>query len=239
VLGSLRITAGQLEVSSGVRKARELIAYLAACGPGGASTGAVTEALWPGVSPGAGERQRKLAVRKARDLLRRHTGDTAAMWIPLSADRYRLDPALVDADLWQFAAALDAARRAVSDQDRLAAYRQAASLYRGELCEGAGYDWSEPYAEAARRSVLDALIRIAEMVQPADPEQALAALEAAVAHDRYSEDTYLRIMRLQAEAGRPDAARRTYQLMLASLQDLELTGPQPVMNGHTSSRDRR
>lgn len=147
----------------------------------------------------------------------------------LTAGRYRLEPGLVDADLWQFGAALGQARRAAGDEERLAAYQQATGLYRGELCDGAGYDWAEPYAEAARRSVLDAWTRIAEILEPADPEQAIAALEAAVTHDPYNEDTYLRIMQMQAAAGRPDAARRTYQLMLSRLRDLDHTGPRPAV----------
>jgi hypothetical protein len=36
-------------------------------------------------------------------------------------------------------------------------------------------------------------------------------------------------MRLQAGAGRADAARRTYQLLLTRLQELDLTGPRPAI----------
>jgi two-component SAPR family response regulator len=72
------------------------------------------------------------------------------MWITLAADRYRLDPALIEVDLWQFQAALEATRIASTDEERLAACRQAVSYYRGPLCDGAGYDWTEPHAESAR-----------------------------------------------------------------------------------------
>ena len=99
-------------------------------------------------------------------------------------------------DLWRFQAALEAARTAGDDQARLAALRQAVACYRGPLADGAGYDWAEPYAETARRRALDAWARIAEILQPADPEQALAALEAALTHDPYNEYTYQQIMRL-------------------------------------------
>ena len=73
------------------------------------------------------------------------------MWITLTACRYRLDPALTGADLWQFQAALEAARTAGDDQARLAALHQAVACYRGPVADGAGYDWAEPYAETARR----------------------------------------------------------------------------------------
>lgn len=41
------------------------------------------------------------------------------MWIILTANRYPLDPALIEVDLWQFQGALDDARNADTDQDRL------------------------------------------------------------------------------------------------------------------------
>ncbi len=72
------------------------------------------------------------------------------------------------------------------------------------LADGAGYDWAEPYAETARRRALDAWTTIAELLEPADPDQALAALETALGHDPFNEYLYQRIMRLQAAAGRPE-----------------------------------
>ena len=69
--------------------------------------------------------------------------------------------------------------------------------------------------------------RIAELLEPADPDQALAALETALGHDPYNEYLYQRIMRLQAAAGRPDAVRRTLRLLETRLTELGVTpGPQ-------------
>jgi DNA-binding SARP family transcriptional activator len=98
---------------------------------------------------------------------------------------------------------------------------------RGPLADGAGYDWAEPYAETARRRALDAWTRIAEILEPASPGQALAALETALGHDPYNEYLYQRIMRLQAAAGRPDAARRTMRLLETRLAELGLS-PDPA-----------
>jgi DNA-binding SARP family transcriptional activator len=222
VLGPLQITAAGREIGTGLRKARELLAFLA-IHPDGATGEAISEALWPGVPPGHGTRQRNIALRKARELLRGATGLSTPMWITLTVGRYRLDPALAGADLWQFQAALEAARTAADDQARLAALRQAVACYRGPLADGAGYDWAEPYAETARRRALDAWARIAEILQPSDPDQALSALEAALTHDPYNEYTYQQIMRLQAAAGRPDAVRRTLTLLETRLGELDAT----------------
>ena len=110
---------------------------------------------------------------------------------------------------------------------RLAALKDAAALYRGPLAEGAGYDWAEPYAETARRRALDTWTAIAELLEPADPDQALAALDTALGHDPYNEYLYQRIMRLQAAAGRPDAVRRTLRLLETRLTELGVTPGRP------------
>jgi DNA-binding SARP family transcriptional activator len=221
LLGELRITAGGQEVSGGLRKARELLAFLAVH-PDGASGEAISEALWPEADPGRATGQRNLALRKARELLRSATGLTAPMWIINASGRYRLDPALIGTDLQAFGDALDQARHSTGEA-RLAAARAAVALYGGELADGAGYEWAEPYAETARRRALDAWTTIAEILQPSNPDEALSAVETALAHDPYNEYLYQRIMRLQAAAGRPEAVRRTLNLLEARLTDLGIT----------------
>jgi DNA-binding SARP family transcriptional activator len=222
LLGPLRITAAGQEVSGGMRKARELLAFLAVHHPDGTSGDAISEALWPEADPGRAAAQRNLALRKAREMLRTAAGLPTPRWILNASGRYRLDPALIGTDLEAFGEALEAARSA-SGAARLAACRRAVGLYRGELAEGTGYEWAEPYAETARRRALDAWTTIAEILQPADPGQALSALETALGHDPYNEYLYVRIMRLQAAAGRPEAVRRTLALLESKLTDLGIT----------------
>ncbi|HEY1822107.1 MAG TPA: BTAD domain-containing putative transcriptional regulator [Trebonia sp.] len=221
LLGPLRITAAGQEVAGGMRKARELLAFLAVQPPDGASGEAISEALWPEADPGRAAGQRNLALRKAREMLRAAAGLSEPRWILNASGRYRLDPALIGTDLEAFGEALEAARTASGDA-RLAACRRAVGLYRGELAEGAGYEWAEPYAETARRRALDAWTVIAEILQPSDPGQALSALETALSHDPYNEYLYVRIMRLQAAAGHPEAVRRTLGLLESKLTDLNL-----------------
>jgi DNA-binding SARP family transcriptional activator len=222
MLGPLQITAAGQEIGGGLRKARELMAFLAVH-PDGASGEAINEALWPESDASHATGQRNLALRKAREMLRTATGLAAPMWFLHAAGRYRLDPGLISTDLWQFSDALDEARHADGDDARLAACREAAGLYHGELAEGSGYEWAEPYAETARRRALDAWTTIAEILQARDPDQALAALESALGHDPYNEFLYQRIMRLQAAAGRPEAVRRTLSLLEARLTELGVT----------------
>ena len=221
LLGPLRITAAGQEISGGMRKARELLAFLAVQQPDGATGETISEALWPESDPGRAAGQRNLALRKAREMLRTAAGLPEPLWILNASGRYRLDPALIGTDLEAFGAALEEARNASGDT-RLAACRRAVALYRGELAEGEGYEWAEPYAETARRRALDAWTTIAEILQPTDPDEALSALETALSHDPYNEYLYVRIMRLQAAAGRPEAVRRTLGLLESKLTDLGL-----------------
>jgi hypothetical protein len=94
MLGPLRITAAGQEIGGGLRKARELMAFLAVH-PDGASGEAISEALWPESEPGHATAQRNLALHKARDMLRTATGLPAPMWILHTSGRYRLDPGLI------------------------------------------------------------------------------------------------------------------------------------------------
>jgi DNA-binding SARP family transcriptional activator len=74
-----------------------------------------------------------------------------------------------------------------------------------------------------RRRAVDALARLAELRQGAGDQQgALSALEQAVAADPVAEELYRRVMRLEAELGRPDAVRRTYRLLARRLADLDV-----------------
>jgi len=117
MLGPLRITVGGREIGGGLRKARELLAFLAVH-PEGASGEAISEALWPESDTSHATGQRNLALRKARDMLSAATGLAAPMWILHGSGRYRLDPNLISTDLWQFSEALDEARHAATDEAR-------------------------------------------------------------------------------------------------------------------------
>ena len=226
VLGPVRITAGGRDVRGGLRKARELVAYLAVH-PQGVTGEQISADLWPESAPRYAASQRKLTLRKAREMLRTAAGLPAPLFITRAGDRYRLDPALIDADLWQFDAALDHAQAATGGEGQLAALRQAAALYQGPLAEGAGYEWAEGHAEPVRRRAVDALARIAAILQPGHPEEALAVLETALTHDPYNEALYQEIMGIQARLGRPGAARRTLALLETRLAALGLS-PAPA-----------
>ena len=127
-----------------------------------------------------------------------------------------------------FQAALAAARRAQLDAGVAAALAQAGEAYGGVLLDGAPYGWVEGPREDTRRWAVDALARLAELRQAADDlPGAVDALEQAIAADAGAEELYRRLMRLQADLGRPDAVRRTYRLLARRLTELDVD-PDPA-----------
>jgi DNA-binding SARP family transcriptional activator len=98
-----------------------------------------------------------------------------------------------------------------------------AASWGGTLVDGAPYGWVEVPREDLRRQAVDALARLAELRQrTGDLEGALAVLEQAIAADPVAEELYRRLMRLQAELGRPDGVRHTYRMLARRLADLDV-----------------
>jgi len=108
-----------------------------------------------------------------------------------------------------------------NEQARTAALGRSADSYRGDLADGQPCGWIEPEREALRRQAADALTGPARLREPDDPEAALVVLARTLRRDPYAEEIYRQVMRLQAQAGRPDAARRTYRLLETRPADLD------------------
>lgn len=224
VLGPPRLLVGDTELATGIReKARELLTYLAVHADG-ASRGVILAALWPDVDQKHAVMRFHAAVNDIRTGLRRATSLADGSFVIAQADRYRLDPDLIDVDLWRFRAAL---YRAVEEHDqaaRVACLQEAADAYEAHLATEADYEqpyeWIEPEREALRRQIVETLTHLAELRERDEPERSMLALERARTLDRYGEEIYQRIMTLQACMGRPDAVRRTYRLLETVLEEL-------------------
>jgi tetratricopeptide (TPR) repeat protein len=164
-----------------------------------------------------------LELGNLRTMLRKATGVTEVKAIERDGVRYRVDPGVFAVDLWRFHAAMAAARHAKLDPAVAAALAEVGEAYGGVLLDGTPYAWVEVPREDVRRQAVDALARLAELRKAAgDLEGALVALEQAVAADPVAEELYRRVMRMEAELGRPDAVRRTYRLLARRLADLDV-----------------
>jgi DNA-binding SARP family transcriptional activator/LysM repeat protein len=223
LLGPMQISTESGELRSGLRaSARELLAYYLVH-PDGATLEQAVEAMWPDTELGRERERFWTALGNLRSTLRKATRTAELKAIERDGGRYRVDPAVFAVDLWRFQQALAAARRALLDPAVAAALVEAGEAYGGVLLDGAPYAWVEVPREDLRRRAVDALARLAELRHAAgDLEGALAALEQAIAADPLAEELYRRVMRLEADLGRPDAVKRTYRLLARRLADLDV-----------------
>lgn len=221
VLGPPTLQAGGQPIAKGIRhKAYELLAYLA-CHPDGATTEAILDALWPALSPRRAAVIFHTVTTNIRQSLRAATGETEAAFIARIRDRYRIDPAHIDVDLWRFQTALAHAAHADNDTTRRDALQSAASLWRGDLATGHDSEWADSWRETLRRDAADALTHLADLARNDSPDEAITLLERATTIDPYQEALYQRIIQIQASLRRPDAARRTYQLLESRLTEID------------------
>lgn len=216
LLGPLRITVDGREVRVGGRtKSRELLAFLA-LNRQGASADAAMEALWPGAKP-AGPYFRKV-LSDLRAIVRDATGFEGDP-VERVGQQHRLDASLFDVDLWHFE---DALASAAKGDDNAA--RQAADAYTADLLQGEDLLWAELARGNLRRRALSNLTDLAERRRAAgDLAGALHAAELAVEHDPDTEEHYQRVMALCRDLGRPEAARRTFEALVARLRRLGLS----------------
>jgi DNA-binding SARP family transcriptional activator len=238
ILGPFQLRAGSELIAKGLRrKAAELLTYLAVHRDG-ATTEAILEALWPDTPPDRAAPILHAATTNIRKILRDATTTPEGGFIVRAGEHLRIDPHQIDTDLWHFQAALATAAHA-PDEARTVGLHAAASLWRGDLAENIDAVWIEEFRETLRRDAVDTLVRLAQLSEHENPEQALAFLERAISIDRYQEPLYQRIMHIQGNLGRPDAARRTYQLLESRLTELDAEPDQTTAQLLRSSRTRR
>jgi DNA-binding SARP family transcriptional activator len=222
VVRELASTATRQRDREGLRRrGREILAFLA-LRPEGATTETLVTALWPEDDPDAALVRLRRDIDNVRDVLRRASGLPDAMFIVHRDERYRLNPVLVDTDIWEVERALAELPDAGDRRERCRLLERAVGLNSGQLLEHASYEWVDPgLRENFSRRVVDAAHQLSKLREEVgDVEGAAAAAERAIAADPDCEELYRRLMMLQVRLGRPDAARRTLRVIEARLADV-------------------
>ncbi len=222
VLGPITVGTEAGPVGAGMRSGSYGVLALLAAHPRGRTREQLAADLYPDVDPEAADNQVRTATTTARRVLRQATGHDEAKFILYDAGTglYRLDPDTVEVDLWRMLTAIQAANTATDDETCLAALRQAAEDYHGDFAHGQDGAWALDYATTYRHQILSVYARIAEILETDHPEQAIAVLEAAIGRDPVNEELYQRVIRIHGRLGRPDAVRRTMQVLEDRLADL-------------------
>lgn len=221
LLGEPALTTPDGTAVPRVRRDSYAVLALLAVHPDGRTLDQIADALHPDIDPTAAKQRARTACTSLRTALRNASGLHAEKFLLHEQGRYRLDTALIDIDLWRMLSAIDTANHAADDAAGLAALQQAADAYRGEYAAGIDRTWADQHRDTYRRRAQDALGRIAELAETDHPDQAIAALEQAIEHDPYNEETYQHLMRIQGRLGRTDAVRRTLQHCENRLADLD------------------
>lgn len=199
-------------------KQRELLVYLA-LQPQGVRREVLNEAVWPDSQPPRPYNSFHNTLSMLRRALSDATDGLIGNAILNDDGRYQLDGAFVSVDYWQLQHALQASRP--GDVDAQARLRDAIELYRGDLAEDLLVPWIEPFREATRRDVLDALGVLIRAHGDTDPETMLSLLERTRKLDRYNEGVYRDIIRTQARLGQYAAIPRTLALLTTTLDEID------------------
>lgn len=223
VLGPVTLAVADTPITGGLRSGSLAVLALLAAHPNGRTREEIMEDLHPGVEQYLASQRVGTDNGALRRVLTKATGITGKgrfiTYDPVTG-RYRLDPDLFDVDLWHMITAIQRANNAADDTACLAALRQAADYYLGDFGTGHDRAWIIDYATTYRHQYLSVLTRIAEILEPDYPDQAIAAIEQALTHDPVNEELYQRLMRIHGRADRPDEVRRVLRRLTNQLADV-------------------
>jgi LuxR family maltose regulon positive regulatory protein len=108
----------------------------------------------------------------------------------------------------------DAARRAREQETFVAAYEEAAALYRGEFMQGSYDEWAEEQRSYYREQYLRLLEVLAQTAQKAeDWSRALSLSQRILREDPFREDVYCHCMRAHAAQGNRVAVREQFDTL--------------------------
>ncbi|MEU8159481.1 BTAD domain-containing putative transcriptional regulator [Micromonospora parva] len=222
VLGPVTVATDAGPIATGMRSGSYTALAVLAAHPAGRTLDQLAADLHPDIDPAAAVKRVRTDITSARRVLRSATGHEEPMFIVYdpATSRYQLDPETVTVDLWQMLTAIERATTTDDEATMLAALRRATELYGGDFAEGHDHTWATDYATSYRHQILTIYARIAEILEPDHPDQAIAALERAADLDPVNEELYQRIMRIHGRQQRPDAVRRTLCRLEERLADL-------------------
>jgi DNA-binding SARP family transcriptional activator/nucleoid-associated protein YgaU len=229
VLGPITLTTDAGPITSGIRTRAYAVLALLAVHPAGRTLEQLADDLH---DMAEGVRDMHAALRadinSVRATLRKATGITGK-FVLQAGGRYRIDPDLIDVDLWRMLGHIDEANQAGDDDAAcLAALQAAAACYQGDFAAGQDLPTFLDHATGYRHQILSVYGKIAEIVELDHPDQAVTVLEKAAELDPVNEELAQRIMRIHGRAGRTEQVRRTLRRLEARLAEMGQAEPSPA-----------
>jgi len=162
VLGkpALHLVVGDTHINVRIRRSDgvQILVHLAV-EPDGATSDQLMAVLWPETRSYFSRGRFHTTMSELRQTLAEAVGAEA---IPRTDERYRLDSAHIDVDLWRLTAAADHAATTVDPTRHALALQEIVKLYTGSVADGHHWLWLAPYRERVRRHVLDAYVGLAD-----------------------------------------------------------------------------
>jgi DNA-binding SARP family transcriptional activator len=229
MFGGLRANCGERVIAHfRTQKTGSLLAYLARHCERSHSREFLAELLWPESEPESSRMRLRTALSSLRQELE---PEDAAAGSVIQADRQsvQLNPEALTTDVAQFEAALEAAKKATSDEEQIRHLEQAVALYAGEFLSGYYDEWTLPEQRHFAEQYFQAVRRVTAHFEKTEQcEQALGCARRAVAVDPLREEAHQDLMRLLLATGQPFAALRRFRELERILrEDLEVE-PSPI-----------
>ena len=220
MLGGFRVCCGERITSRfQSQKTGALLAYLAFYAQTPHPREALVDLLWPEADPESGLSRLKNLLW----LLKQELDSETPLFLATRA-HIQLDPQACSTDVGE----LLHSRRLIADEPaaQLASLTNAVSLLKGDLLPGRYEDWVLLERQRIGELAIETRVKIALLLgRGGDPEAGIVHAKSAVESDPLREDSHAALMRLYADAGRPQEALRQYRTLDRVLWD-EL-GEQP------------
>ncbi|WP_232378522.1 AfsR/SARP family transcriptional regulator [Micromonospora humida] len=187
----------------------QVLVYLA-IHPSGADTAQLTDAIWPGLPRHSLTGRLYTALSDLRSTIR------TASDLPVidhSDDRYRLNPAHIEVDLWQLHATIHQAAATLAHT--ATAWQTVLDAYPADLATTRTWPWLDPHREATRRRVIDLCATLA--AKEPDPHRFLQLLQDGIHIDPYNADLHGLAGRALIDLGELEAAVELQQQHQQSL----------------------
>lgn len=214
--GGLRIsTPGGTTLNLHTDRARALFVYLLVNRDHMVHREAICAALWSECSERQARAQLSKALWRLRNSLEQAWPDASAALVAQADCLVGLDEALIDADCWRLAAAVEAVEF-TADEDVATLEAQALSdvvrQCQGTFCAGLFDDWCEERRVANEQLLLDAMDRLIRFHQHQQNwAQAVSWARQAVTVDPLREDMHYAMMDSYRAMGNPASAVRQYE----------------------------
>jgi DNA-binding SARP family transcriptional activator len=224
---------GERELDWRLRRSLQVLAFLASSPELQAGRAEVIDAVWPTEGERTIERNFHPTLSHLRRTLEGGNRDKERPAPLLFRNGvYRLNPEVGwEIDIRDFHALAEEGRK-LADHGELAAaaeaWQRAWKLYRGPFLQGYYEAWITSRRETYQRRYLELLRDLGEVLDRLGrKEEAMDAYRAALVEDPFQERVHVEVMRLYAEQGRRDLARRQYDHLCRILLEELGTPPEP------------